>query len=132
MHEVVEYEVACAYADGYHQALVDVAERSDALDASWRPRQRRDPEQVIRERVAEMRRHAAQPGWPGLDNGGVLPGADWAPDTTALRAEADRWLAIADQYEPLPCTRCQPRYPVLCRCAGVATYAKGGHLGRVA
>ena len=120
-HEQTEHEVACAYAAGHHQALVEAAERADALDQSWRPRQRRSPEQVVRERVAEMEQLARRPGWPGLDNGGVLPAADWVPDTAALRAGAERWLAIAARYEPEPCTRCRPAHPVLCRCGGVVT-----------
>jgi len=132
MHEVVEMEIGAAFANGYLQALGDVAERADLLDQSWRPARRRDPEQVIRERVAEMEQHARQPGWPGLDAGGVLPSPDWAPDTTALRAEAHRWQEIADQYDPEPCTRCRPRHPVICTCAGGATYAKRDRLGRAA
>ncbi len=54
LHELVDYQVACAYWAGYEQALRDVAERSDALDRSWQPAARRDPEQVVAERVAAM------------------------------------------------------------------------------
>lgn len=54
VHEQVEYEVLAAWHAGYAAALADVAERADALDLSWRPATRRDPQRVIAERAAAL------------------------------------------------------------------------------
>jgi hypothetical protein len=105
-----------AFRAGYANALAAAAERVDELDALWRPIPRPSYEEKVAARIAEMARHITGPGWTGTDNGARLPSADWVPDTSRARAEADRWLAIAEQYEPLPCTRCRPRLPVLCCC----------------
>jgi hypothetical protein len=60
LHELVQYERDAAYVDGfragYGQALVELAERADALDVSWRPVERRTHEQVLADRIATMAR----------------------------------------------------------------------------
>jgi hypothetical protein len=79
VHELIEWEIAVAYDQGYQAALADVASGQVELAAAWRPAGRRRYEQKIAERLAEMRRHArrlrseldnnkrdgaARPAWP--------------------------------------------------------------------
>jgi hypothetical protein len=66
-----------AYETGYQHAITLAAERVDELDAIWRTVPRPTYEQNVAERVALFEHHAVT-DWPGLDNGGVLPSADWA------------------------------------------------------
>jgi hypothetical protein len=58
VHELVEWELAVAYHQGYQAALADVAARRAELDAAWRPVGRRGYERAVAERIAEMERHA--------------------------------------------------------------------------
>jgi hypothetical protein len=57
-HELVEWEIAVAYHDGYRAALADVAAGHAELDATWRPAGRRGYERRVAERITEMERHA--------------------------------------------------------------------------
>lgn len=84
LHEVAEYEAECAWHDGYVAALTDVAERHVELAHTWARAGQRRYEERVADRIAEMTATAnaqhAQHGtteWVGLDNGGVLPSADW-------------------------------------------------------
>ena len=58
LHELIEWELAVAYHQGYRAALADVAAGQAELDAAWRPVGRRGHERAVAERVAEMRRCA--------------------------------------------------------------------------
>jgi|tagenome__1003787_1003787.scaffolds.fasta_scaffold19182184_2 hypothetical protein len=60
LHELIEWELAVAYHQGYQAALADVAARRAELDARWRAPGRRAHEQAVAERIAEMERHAAE------------------------------------------------------------------------
>lgn len=73
VHEVAGYEFATGYATGYVDALTAVAERADALDRGWAPVWRRTPEDVIRERIAEMERLAQRLAGHLLDRYGRVP-----------------------------------------------------------
>jgi hypothetical protein len=134
-HEQVEYETACAYADGYQQARNDIAAMVGELEQTWPHPQPRTPQQVaataetkVQARIAAMEASAAKlhahigaTEWAGLRNGAQLPDADWAPDTTALAAKAQQAAAIAAPYQPEPCGLCNPRPHELCRCRGIST-----------
>jgi hypothetical protein len=58
VHELIEWEIAVAYEQGYQAALADVAAGHAELAAAWRPIGRRRYEQKVAERLDEMRRHA--------------------------------------------------------------------------
>jgi hypothetical protein len=58
LHELVEWEIAVAYHQGYQAALADVAAGHAELDRAWRPVGCRRYEQRVADRIAEMRRHA--------------------------------------------------------------------------
>jgi hypothetical protein len=58
VHELIEWEIAVAYEQGYQAALADVAAGHAELAATWRPIGRRRYQQKIAERLDEMRRHA--------------------------------------------------------------------------
>jgi uncharacterized protein YukE len=58
VHELVEWEIAVAYDQGYQAALADIAAGHAELSAAWRPAGRRRYEQKVAERIAEMRRCA--------------------------------------------------------------------------
>jgi hypothetical protein len=58
VHELVEWEIAVAYEQGYQAALADIAAGHVELSAAWRPVGRRRYEQKVAERLDEMRRHA--------------------------------------------------------------------------
>ena len=59
LHELIEWELAVAYHQGYQAALRDIAERRAELDARWRAPARRAYEQAVADRIAEMERQAA-------------------------------------------------------------------------
>lgn len=58
VHELIEWEIAVAYEQGYQAALADIAAGHVELSAAWRPIGRRRYEQKVAERLDEMRRHA--------------------------------------------------------------------------
>lgn len=94
-YELTEYEIACAYADGYQQACVDIAARHAELAATWRATGRTTYEQRIAQRIADMAATAARDHalhgtqeWAGLEHGAVLPSADWNTHTTTIREAA--------------------------------------------
>jgi hypothetical protein len=58
VHELIEWEIAVAYEQGYQAALADIAAGHVELAAAWRPIGRRRYDQKIAERLDEMRRHA--------------------------------------------------------------------------
>jgi hypothetical protein len=58
VHELIEWEIAVAYEQGYQAALADIAAGHAELAAAWRPIGRRRYEQKVAERLDEMRRHA--------------------------------------------------------------------------
>lgn len=58
VHELIEWEVAVAYEQGYQAALAEVAAGHVELAAAWRPIGRRRYEQKVAERLDEMQRHA--------------------------------------------------------------------------
>jgi hypothetical protein len=115
VHELIEWELAVAYA-----AVRDIAAARAELDATWHAIGQQTYEQRVAARVAEMKRNAIGE-WPGLENGGVLPSANWRPATTALAESAARARAVAARYPPARCGRCQPPAGILCRCSGVIT-----------
>ncbi len=110
--ELVEYEVLAAWHDGYAAALVELAERADALDTSWRPQQRPDPEQVIADRAATMIPvegveawlAACAQRWVRHDEAAVEAGRRATPITTWAQLRAcvsDRvWIRILDDLAP--------------------------------
>lgn len=114
VHELTEYEVECARADGYnagyHQALVDVAERADSLDQTWRPLERREPEQVVADRAASLPPTEGVEAW--LDR--------YAEHS---RRYDDETILTGFRYPPAECDRCGPGrpYDVVCRCNGIVT-----------
>ncbi len=58
VHDLVEWEIAVAYHQGYRAALADIAARHAELSAAWQPIGWRRHEQKVAERIAEMRRCA--------------------------------------------------------------------------
>jgi uncharacterized protein YukE len=58
LHELIEWELAVAYHQGYQAALGDIAARRAELDARWRTPGRRAYEQAVADRIEEMERHA--------------------------------------------------------------------------
>lgn len=60
LHELIEWELAVAYHQGYQAALADVAARRAELDVAWRPVGHRAYERAVADRVAEMERHARE------------------------------------------------------------------------
>lgn len=114
VHELVEYEVACAYAngyaDGYARALVDVAERADALDVTWRPIERRTSEQVLAARTASL------PPTEGVE-------AWLSQYAERSRRHDDETVLTGFQYPPADCSRCERGrpYDVMCQCNGIVT-----------
>lgn len=95
--------------DGYQAAhaetadiITDLSTQHAEIDMAFRHFSHANREQRIQQRIQDMEASAARlhtelgtTGWAGLDNGAQLPSADWAPDTTKLRAEADRAIAAA-------------------------------------
>lgn len=75
LHELIEYEVACAYADGWRAALEAVAAGQVEVGEAWREVGRRGYAQRVAERLALFERCAADGHarygtrpWDGLDN----------------------------------------------------------------
>lgn len=73
------------------QVLTDLSVRYAEIDEAFGRFKRITHEQRIAERVAEMVESAARlhtqigtSEWVGLDNGAVLPSADWKPSTAPL------------------------------------------------
>jgi hypothetical protein len=92
-HEHCEWEVEAAWDGGYQAALTDVAARTVELNTAWAYTGRRQHEQAVAVRIADMERHAIT-NWPGLEHGGVLPSADWDTDNVrTLRAAETRGVA---------------------------------------
>lgn len=102
--DIVRELEAVAWDDGYDrgrtdgdtaaradiaQTLADLTEQHAELAAAWRTIGRLTHGQRVAQRLAAMEALAIT-NWPGLDNGGVLPSADWARDTTALPIRRDR------------------------------------------
>jgi uncharacterized protein YukE len=58
VHELIEWEIAAAYAHGYSAALREIAEAYAELGAAWRPVGHRAYEDAVAHRVAEMERCA--------------------------------------------------------------------------
>lgn len=81
----VSYLVDLAWDAGRVYERERIATGVAELDATWRPPAQRSYERQVAERVAEMERHAVT-DWPGVDNGGVLPSADWSPALPKGRA----------------------------------------------
>lgn len=69
VHDLIEYETACAYADGWRAALEAVAAGQVELDETWHETGRRGYEQRVAERLSLFERCAArlaeQMGRPG-------------------------------------------------------------------
>jgi hypothetical protein len=80
VHELIEWELAVAYAHGYQAAVADIAAGHTELDVAWRPIGRRRHDELVAERIAEMRSHARRLR-ADLDRSGP-PGdgdRDWPP-----------------------------------------------------
>jgi hypothetical protein len=75
VHELIEWEVAAAYAHGYSAALREIAEAYAELDSAWRPVGRHALEQRVAARLAEMER-CARALRAELDRHGT---GDWPP-----------------------------------------------------
>ena|SRR5437016_12616263 len=79
MHELIEWEVAAAYAHGYRAALLDIAEGRAELDAAWRPIAHATYERRVAERLTEME-HCARRLRAELDRHAGRPRTDdWPP-----------------------------------------------------
>lgn len=76
VHELIEWELAVAYRQGYLAALSDVAAGHAELDAAWRPVGRRTYEQRVAERIAAMERYARR---LRADLDAREPDGDWPP-----------------------------------------------------
>ncbi len=101
-HELIEWEIAVAYHDGYRAALADIAAGHAELDAVWRPLGRRGYEQRVADRISEMERHArrlrdelerrarrrgrAEAGWPVVAVPGARSRVEPSPVEAARRA----------------------------------------------
>jgi hypothetical protein len=59
LHELIEWELAVAFDQGYQAAVADLARARAELDDAWRPVGRADHERAVAARIAEMERHAA-------------------------------------------------------------------------
>lgn len=96
--DIVRELEATAWDDGYDrgrtdgdaaaradiaQTLADLTEQHAELAATWRTIGRLTHGERVAQRVAAMEKLAIT-NWPGLDNGGVLPSANWARDTSTL------------------------------------------------
>ena len=60
LHDLIDYEVACAYANGYQAALRDVATQQVELGEAWQPIGRRGHEERVAERIRRMEQSAAE------------------------------------------------------------------------
>jgi ubiquinone biosynthesis protein UbiJ len=80
VHELIEWELAVAYHQGYQAALAEVAAGQAELDEAWRPVGHRRHDEQVADRIAEMRRHA-QRLRAELDRLDAHAGAvwDWPP-----------------------------------------------------
>lgn len=94
VHHAIEHETACAYADGYHQALTDLATRADHLDQTWRPTTRPTPDQVIADRLAALQPRERATWRTPEDFPGGLP---HPPDYVTTLAEYRAWLHQAER-----------------------------------
>lgn len=97
--DIVRELEATAWDDGYDhgrtdgdaaaradiaQTLADLTEQHAELAATWRTVGRLTHGQRVAQRLAAMEALAIT-NWPGLDNGGVLPSADWPRDLPIRR-----------------------------------------------
>lgn len=96
LHLAVRYAAEDGFRAGYACALVDVAERSDALDRSWRPVWRRTPKQLVAERIAAMEATFRRL-WP--DREPFRGGLSKPPEYVAESA-AEYWRRLHDRGEP--------------------------------
>jgi hypothetical protein len=79
VHELVEWEIAIAYHEGYRAALEDVAAGHAELDAAWQPIGRRRYEQKVADRIAEMQRCARRLRAELDRRGRTGAGVPWPP-----------------------------------------------------
>jgi hypothetical protein len=92
VHELIEWELAVAYHQGYQAALADVAARRAELDAAWRPVGRRGYECAVADRIAEMERHADRLR-AELDHRHAVRAGDAARDAT--ESGGQNWPPVA-------------------------------------
>jgi len=81
VHELIEWEVAVAYQQGYRAALADVAAAHAELDEAWRPVGRRRYADRVAQRLADMERYARRLR-ADLD-ARAHPDGDWPPVAVA-------------------------------------------------
>jgi hypothetical protein len=79
VHELIEWEIAVAYEQGYQAALADIAAGHVELSAAWRPIGRRRYEQKVAERLDEMRRQARRLRSELDRRSGRAPDRGWPP-----------------------------------------------------